>query len=312
MAVNVRVPILFHKPLTTGGNGVAPGFEDPVPEPIPDPCKGAQGPQGPQGFQGRQGFVGPQGVPGMLGPQGLGAVGPQGLQGPAGAAGAAGVQGPSGPQGMTGPAGVTGAQGFQGFQGTGGTQGAVGAQGRQGTVGSAGTQGAQGPSGSGVFAEIATPVEVNSDIRMPQSISMQNTFISTDSPNQGVMTVNITAAGNYVFFWYAELSRGSAGGGNRMLARVLHTNQASVQAVLANWRKIQGLENSSATIPTDDSTSEIARDGDIVTWSGFDRVTLATGSHTFALQYAADAIGSSSAQDVLHTRRQKLLLVRVS
>jgi hypothetical protein len=196
-----------------------------------------------------------------------------------------------------------------GFQGVQGFQGSLGPQGRQGF---------QGVAGSGVFLEVPTPVEVDADIKMPQGTvaggtfkSIQGTFVATDPPNAGVLTATVTA-GNYVLFWYAELARGSAGGGNRILARVRHTNPAGSTVTLANWRRITNIQNASAIIPLDDTPAQMATDGDTFTWSGFDRVVLAAGSHTFALQYAADAIGNSEGQDVLHNRRQKLLLLRVS
>jgi hypothetical protein len=223
----------------------------------------------------------------------------------AGTAGSTGVQGPQGFQGLAGTAGSTGVQGPQGFQGRQGFQGLQGNQGNQGF--------------QGIFAEVPTPVEVDPDLLMPMGTtaggdfhSIQNTFFSTNTPNTGQMTVTIATAGNYVLFWYAEIGRGSAGGANRILARIRYTDQSGGLKTLANWRRINNIQNCSAVIPPDEVGSQMATDGDVFAWSGFDRVAMAQGNHTFALQFAADAIGNSQGQDVLHARRQKLMLLRVS
>jgi hypothetical protein len=230
-----------------------------------------------------------------------------------------GFQGSTGVQGPQGLAGANGAQGPQGRQGLAGANGVQGAQGQQGATGTGvqGPQGRQGPSGAGVFLEVPTPVEVDPDLQLPQTgsqgfQSIQNVFKNTQPPNAGVMTVSIAAAGNYVLFWYAEVARGSAGGGNRILARVRHTNQSNTTVTIANFRRITNLQNSSGAIPLDEIPSEMAADGDVYPWCGFDRLSLSTGTHTFRLEYAADAIGNNPGQDVLHTRRQKLMLLRTS
>ena len=367
MAVTVRVPILFHRPLTFGGAGGSPvvAVVDQQPPPVTgpqSPCMGAQGAQGPQGNQGRQGFVGSKGAQGALGLQGVqgsGVQGPAGIQGPIGGigsqgpiglgaqgaqgqSGAPGPQGVAGTQGTQGTQGAQGRQGFQGSAGTAGSNGVQGPQGFQGSVGTAGSNGVQGPQGfqgrqgfqgvqgtqgnqgnqgfqgfQGVFAEIPTPVEVDPDLQMPMGTagtfqSIQNNFVSTNSPTTGLMNVTIASAGNYVLFWYAEIGRGSAGGANRILARIRHTDPGGVLKTLANWRRINNIQNCSAVIPPDEVGSQMATDGDVFAWSGFDRVTMAQGNHTFALQFAADGIGNSQGQDVLHARRQKLMLLRVS
>jgi hypothetical protein len=225
-----------------------------------------------------------------------------------------GTQGPPGPPGPPGPTGPIGPSG---------PIGAVGVAGPQGLPGQQGPAGPPGPPGGGALEQ--TLYSDDNDYGLigtgrPPTPQINNQY----APTNPAATLSTTVAGGtYLLFWNVEIMRTSAGGGNRVLARVIMNPGTNAPKTWAHIRYVQGLENgrngstpndpaNEPKIPDDTkfSTSDADLPGDVRPWSGMAVVPLAQGPIQFQMQYAIE--NNANAFSVMRVRRQRLALMRIA
>jgi hypothetical protein len=150
-----------------------------------------------------------------------------------------------------------------------------------------------------------------------QALSLtQARFTMVPTPTPATLTVGPQPAGaQFILFFTAEVARGSAGGGDFIMGRVI-TVTGGAPPIHAHFRRRQGLENAPAGGMATDSppgTGAFAVAGDIIPWSGAVFLeNLSTGSNTtFQMQYGSANAGTGN-DDAIRVRNQRLMLVRVA
>ena len=131
--------------------------------------------------------------------------------------------------------------------------------------------------------------------------------MATGTP--GRLDAASVTGGTYVLHWYVEMFRTTAGGGNRMLARLRTTlGSVSISNPLAHMRIIQNIENGSTTaMPAD---TDFVAAGEVMPWAGSVVFTISAGATVrFEFEYGMD--NNANINAVLRVRRQRLLLMRL-